>query len=773
MLSHAADRDVTFSWQTADGTATAGSDYTAQSATSVTIPAGSTSATLEVQTTADTLNEADETFTVAISADNLPDDISLGATTATATIGSNGWLILSPGIGTLAFDSSTVSVTEGDKATFTVSLSKAATSDVTFSWSTTGGSAGGADYTAQAATSVSIAAGDASATLEVQTTQDTLGEANETFTVTITASSLPADVTLGTPTTATATIVDDDTPTVSLVLTPSSIGEGRGVSTVTATLSEALSQAVTLTVSSSPEWPALSADFTQSGTTLTIADGATTSTGAVTVTAVDNSVDAPNKHVTVSATATGGNGVSAPSSQVLTITDDDSAAVTIADASASEGDAISFTVTLDKAVAGGLKVTPSFTDGTATKGTDYTENTTVLTFAGTAGETQSFTVATTEDTTVETDETFTVGLTVSGTQATYTASDTATGTINDDDSAAVTVADVSAAEGDSMTFTVTLDKAVAGGLKVTPSFTDGTATKGTDYTENTSALTFAGTAGETQSFTVATTEDTTVETNETFTVGLAVSGTAASVTATDTATGTITNDDGSAAVTVDDASANEGDSITFTVTLNKAVAGGLKVTPSFTDGTATKGTDYTENTTALTFAGTAGEKKTFTVATTEDTTVENQRDLHRRPGGVGDLRERDRHRHGHRHHHQRRRKRRGDHRRRLRQRGRLHQLHGDPGQGGGRRVEGHSLLHRRDSDKGHRLHREHDSPHLRRHRGRDTELHGGDQRRHNGRDQRDLHRRPGGVGDVRKRDRDRHGHRHDHQRRRQRGRDRG
>ena len=49
-----------------------------------------------------------------------------------------------------------------------------------------------------------------------------------------------------------------------------------------------------------------------------------------------------------------------------------------------------------------------------------------------------------------------------------------------------------------MTFTVRLDKAVSGGFTVTPSFTDGTATEGTDYTENTAALTFAGTGGRDQ-----------------------------------------------------------------------------------------------------------------------------------------------------------------------------------------------------------------------------------------------------------------------------------
>ena len=59
-----------------------------------------------------------------------------------------------------------------------------------------------------------------------------------------------------------------------------------------------------------------------------------------------------------------------------------------------------------------------------------------------------------------------------------------------------------------------------------------------------------------------------------------MSETSASVTATDTATGTITDDDGALAeVTIEDVSAAEGDSLTFTVTLDNAVTGGLTVTP--------------------------------------------------------------------------------------------------------------------------------------------------------------------------------------------------
>ena len=62
-------------------------------------------------------------------------------------------------------------------------------------------------------------------------------------------------------------------------------------------------------------------------------------------------------------------------------------------------------------------------------------------------------------------------------------------------------------------------------------------------------------------------------------------------------------------MTVADASADEGDSITFTATLDKAVPDGFTVTPSFTDASATKGADYTENTAVITFAGTQAKRR--------------------------------------------------------------------------------------------------------------------------------------------------------------------
>ena len=95
---------------------------------------------------------------------------------------------------------------------------------------------------------------------------------------------------------------------MTLNLSPASISENGGVSTVTATLSAATTAATTVTVSAVPVSPATTADFTPSqNTTLTIAAGANSSTGTVTITAVDNDVDAANKRITVSGSVTGSN----------------------------------------------------------------------------------------------------------------------------------------------------------------------------------------------------------------------------------------------------------------------------------------------------------------------------------------------------------------------------------------------------------------------------------------------------------------------------------
>ena len=76
-LDQAADGPVTVAYSTANGTATAGSDYTATSGT-LTFAAGETSKTVHVDIGGDTASEANETFTVRLSN-------ASGATIADAT----------------------------------------------------------------------------------------------------------------------------------------------------------------------------------------------------------------------------------------------------------------------------------------------------------------------------------------------------------------------------------------------------------------------------------------------------------------------------------------------------------------------------------------------------------------------------------------------------------------------------------------------------------------------------------------------------------------
>jgi len=83
-LSEALATDVTFDIATADGTATAGSDYIAKSLTGQTIAAGETTYTFTVEVNGDTTPEPDETFSVNVS--NIVGGVTTTSAAATGTI---------------------------------------------------------------------------------------------------------------------------------------------------------------------------------------------------------------------------------------------------------------------------------------------------------------------------------------------------------------------------------------------------------------------------------------------------------------------------------------------------------------------------------------------------------------------------------------------------------------------------------------------------------------------------------------------------------------
>ena len=128
------------------------------------------------------------------------------------------------------------------------------------------------------------------------------------------------------------------------------------------------------------------------------------------------------------------------------------------------------------------------------------------------------------DTKLEADETLTLSL-GSVSRSGITISDTGTVTFQNDDSAAVTIADVSVAEnvaGGTATVTLSLDNAVQGGFAVDVSTSDGTATvAGSDYTAiSGQTLSFVGNAGETETVTVTLNNDAIAEGDEALTLGM-------------------------------------------------------------------------------------------------------------------------------------------------------------------------------------------------------------------------------------------------------------
>ena len=163
--------------------------------------------------------------------------------------------------------------------------------------------------------------------------------------------------------------------------------------------------------------------------------------------------------------------------------------------------------------------------------------------ANTTSVEQSLTIN--NDTVVEDNETLTVSLGTPS-DSRVSSGSAATVTITNDDTATVTIADVSSVnEGDNATITLSVDLEVVGGFTVNVSTADGTATAGSDYTAVSSQqVTFVGTAEETQTLDVVTaSNDENNEPDETFTISMSNSS-KSSVVVTDNATVTIVNVNG-------------------------------------------------------------------------------------------------------------------------------------------------------------------------------------------------------------------------------------
>ena len=614
---------------TTDGTATTGdSDYTGISSETLTFSgtAGETQ-TFTLTPGSDSKLEADETVSISqanLSGTSLAVDITDGATIT----------ILNDDAAAITIADVSGNEDDGD-ITVTASLDNPVQGGFTVDVHTSNGTAttGDSDYTAISGQTLTFTgtAGETQ-TFTLTPGSDSKLEADETVSISqanLSGTSLAVDITDG----ATVTILNDDS--AALTIADVSGNEDDGIITVTASLDNPVQGGFTVDVNTT-DGTATTGDSDYTGIsseTLTFT-GTAGETQTFTLTPTSDSKLEPNEQLTVfmNNLASTTLAIDITDGASITILNDDAAAITIADVSGNEDDGdITVTASLDNPVQGGFTVDVNTTDGTATTGdSDYTGiSSETLTFVGTAGETQTFTLTPTSDSKLEADETVSISqANLSGTSLAVDITDGATITILNDDAAAITIADVSGNEDDGdITVTASLDNAVQGGFTVDVNTTDGTATTGdSDYIGISSeTLTFSGTAGETQTFTLTPGSDSKLEADETVSISQAnLSGTSLAVDITDGATITILNDD-AAAITIADVSGNEDDGIiTVTASLDNAVQGGFTVDVNTTDGTATTGdSDYTSiSSETLTFSGTAGETQTFTLTPGSDSKLE-------------------------------------------------------------------------------------------------------------------------------------------------------
>jgi len=493
-----------------------GGDYTLP-ASPLVIPPGGTSTSISIAITDDANFETNETVVIDL---GTPINANAGANIVhTLTITDND----PPP--TIAF-TATASTNSESISTFTipVSLSASSSQSISVDYSVTGGTAtSGADYTLTSGT-LTFASGIITQSITLSVNNDLKDELDETIILTL---SNPNNTSLGTNTTHTYTIIDDDLPpTVSFTSASQSLSENGGTITVTAQLSATSDLAVTVpfTVNAASNATGGGTDYSITASPLTITAGSTTAT--ITINLINDSIDEPDEIVIIDIGTPTNATASGTISHTATITDDDPPPTiqftAISQSVAENAGAILVTAQLSAISEFNVTVPITVNASSTNGGSEYTLSATPLTIA--AGSLSSnLTVTIINDAVDEADETIILDI-GSPTNATGSGNITHTITVTDDDpppSIAFNLA--TSANSESITsVTIPVSLSLVSGQIVTVDYavTGGTATgAGTDFTLSNGTLTFPkGVATQNISLTVV--NDSFSETNESIIITL-------------------------------------------------------------------------------------------------------------------------------------------------------------------------------------------------------------------------------------------------------------
>jgi serine protease len=419
-LSKAMGAPVTFDVATANGTATAGSDYVALSLPGQSIAAGATSKIFSVTVNGDTTQEADETFSVNVS--NVV-GIATAKTQGVGIILNDDTTALSNGVAV-----GPIAGAGGTKFLYSLAVPPGKTS-VTF---TTTGGTGDADVYAKLGSIPTTS--DADCASEGLTTAEICAIPNPaagTYYVLVYAYSTISGVSL------TGQYLPGDVGTLSVG--DVAVTEGNGGTTLATfpiTLSAPLAGPVTFDVYTDNGTAAEGSDYIAKALQgQSIAAGQTLLNFTVSVngdTTIENNETFAVNLVNVSGAAvTKGQGQGR-------INNDDQASLSIGDVQVNEGNSgtgtATFVVRLSAPVPNPVYFNIATSNGTATAGSDYVARSQTGKFMDAGRTTQAFDVVINGDTTVEANESFNV--TISAVTGATLADGTAVAVITNDDAAA-------------------------------------------------------------------------------------------------------------------------------------------------------------------------------------------------------------------------------------------------------------------------------------------------------------------------------------------------
>ncbi|TWU41147.1 Calx-beta domain-containing protein [Novipirellula artificiosorum] len=613
------------------GSATLGDDYEFGGASSptavtqiVTIQAGETSATLDVEVIDDLLSEGTETIDVKVTAVSAVNSFY----NPLLSIGLSGSDIAQESI----LDNDDINVTisavngtepggvlDDGKYVFTQNVKSAHDTVITYKLVPAGTDAtAGTDYVAITTGTVTIPAGQTTTTLTLDVLNDTpaVVESDEYVEVKIDGVSSTGSNVVGGSGSAVATIFDDDNALVSLEATddglePSNLGFFRVNQSVKSDTATVVTYDVILTPPNDAVPGAAAGPLTGPGVIdyVTLSGTVTISAGQtfkyIDVTTLDDLLIEDAEGVTVKLTGltTGSTGTTsgvtidtANDTDTAFILSNDLGKVSVAaGVDGKEGGPNgTFTISIDKQsdqpTVVAYKLNPANSD-TALNPSDYTTPLTGTVTIPAFGTQTTLTINVKNDSVGEPTENVSVELTgivpnAGDNNASQISIDGANKTasidIEDNDSPKLTVSDPTVTEGvspNSVDVTVKLDVATQAGFTVDYTTANDSAEAGSDYTTKSGTLTFAGNAGETKTVTIPIVNGNVVEATEKFLLKLSnytplapvspQTGPAGAVDISDKGNITIKDND-TMKFTIGDQTVNEdAGTMTFTITADK------------------------------------------------------------------------------------------------------------------------------------------------------------------------------------------------------------